>query len=452
MEKCQECASIRICNLLGLYKKTPNCNAIKKAIEEKLPGFLRNVYQQYRDYSFYFKRLNEDLINEGDPLITDLSKVNYDFAVSLMKSLSKFPWILFRLDKPVEEIIESLIIVGQLFDKRKTVIFIPFSLMTTDFDKNFFLLNQAGLTSVIVYDNVDEGKFFDLAEKWIQYGMIDLYPYCAYFRDYFSRLSGMPALYFVNNLCAYNLFYYLYKDRSPLKGKLLLFYLESIDRDILVEYIKKAYFSTRGRRFSKECILDDINLVFYNLNENLTLVHDDRIRVLNFEDLKNPVHCFSNRVIINFSETDYTLVANNDNLLLNLMSVTYPSEEVLFKVGPFDCLDSFYYIVRKFIGYQFGFYVDLDTFENKEFMENLIKMRRPIFIELPDESVFVEALNLIFGDKKVDVVVEPFATLFDMFLDGTKECNFLNSCYPDLNIEKSLNILSDKLTEVISDE
>jgi len=449
MEKCQECASISICNLPVLRERNLDCNVVRKLIEEKLPGFLNSVYQQYRDYSFYFKRLSDDLVDKGDPLIIGLSKVNYEFAISLMKDLNRFPWILLRLDKPVEEVIESLIIAGQLFDKRKTAVLVPFSLMIADFDKNFFLLNQAGLSSVIAYDSEDEEKFFELAEKWIQHGMIDLYPYCVYFKDYFSRLSGMPASYLVSNLCAYNLLHYLYKDKSFLRGKFLVFYLESVDRDSLVKYIEKAYFSTQCKK-SQGCSLDNIELVFYDLNENLTLIHDNRMKVLNSEDLENPIYCFSDRVLLNFSEMDYTLIATNKDLLLNLMSITYPSEEILFKVGLFDYLDSFYYVVRKFAGYLFGFYVNLDTFKNKEFMGNLIKMKRPIFLELPDESAFIEAIDLVFNDREIETVVEPLATLFSMFLDGTRECNFLKSCYPDLNVEKSLDILSDKLTEVMT--
>ncbi|MEM3986843.1 MAG: hypothetical protein QXR39_08710 [Candidatus Methanomethylicia archaeon] len=447
MEKCMECALISICNLFDLHRKSPDCNVVSKIIEERLPGFLGNVCQQYRDYFFYFRKLNENLVSEGDPLIINLSEVNYEFAISLVKHSNKFPWILLRLDKPVEEVIESLIIAGQLFDKKKTTVFVPFSLMTTDFSKSFFLLNQAGLSLVIGYDNEDDKKVFELAEKWIQHGLVDLYPYCAYFKDYFSRLSGVPSLYFVNNLCAYNLFHHLYKDKSLLKGKLLLFYLESIDRDSLAEYIKKAYFSIRHK--DSECSLDNINLAFYNLNENLTLVHNDKMKILNLKDFEKPVYCFSNRVLLDFSDVDYTLVATNEDLLLNLMSVVYPSDEVLFKVSLFDSLDSFYYVIRKFVGYSFGFYVDLDVFENRELMESIIKMKRPIFLELPDEFSFMKAIDLIFHNKEIDTIIEPFATLFEMFLDGTRECIFLDSCYPNLNVEKSLNALSDKLMEVV---
>lgn len=455
--RCQSCSSFNVCDFSPLEKGCYDfCEEVISKLRERLPNFLARAYDRYRLYRSYFNKLRYmpdfELLEDKAPCMINLSSLSYERAISLLQSSSYFPWILFYLDKPPQEIVENIIIASQLFSKDRTVLLFSINVLKDDIDKNFFILNQAGISLLLCPCDLVIEDFLYLGEKWIQYGNSIFYPFSIYFREFFSRISGLPYFYDDKNQLALELFHYYYKDRFDLKGNFLQFCYDAIDTDSLFDFILKAY-STMNRpslENGKDSLSSlETELRRFQLIDNIVLSPGVFLNneFLSFDCLMGANGSFFGRIFLDFSEDEYNKMLTLENSEEKIYSRFFASDEIIFNLDKISRDEILYSLMNFFNSYPFAFYVSYSG-SFPDWFDKLLRFRRSIIVGLKDCDELKSLVDYLFNKKNVDVFVEPVGTMFVMLLEGESQCSFLGKLYPDI-YEEGILYLKSRVKQIL---
>ncbi|MEM2661334.1 MAG: hypothetical protein QXS74_08460 [Nitrososphaeria archaeon] len=458
MTRCHSCSSLNVCDFSPLEKGGFDfCGEVVSRLREGLPNFLAGAYDNYRFYRSYFNRIKQisdfELLEDKAPCIIKLSNLSYERAMSLLQRNNNFPWVLFYLDRPPQEIVENIIIASQLFNKDRTVLLFPIRVLKEDMDRNFFILNQAGISLVLCPCDLTIEDFLYLGEKWIQFGNSTFYPFSIYFREFFSRISGLPYFYNDKNQVALELFHYYYKDLFDLKGKFLQFCYDVVDTDSLFDFILKAY-STMNKpnlEGGKDSLLSlEKELRRFQLIDNIVLssgvVFNNEF--LSFDYLMKTDESFFGRVFLDFSEDEYNEMLSLENSKEKVYSRFFTAEEIVFNIDKVSRDETLYSLLNFFNSYPFAFYVSYsNSFFN--YFDKLLRFRRSIIVGVKDFSELRSLVDYLFNRKEVDVFIEPVGTMFIMLLEGESQCSFLEKLYPGI-YEEGILYLKSRIKQILA--